>query len=144
MSEEINEEKKAEETSSGKKLFAKTLKQYLDKGVEASKKGLKTAGSAISEFGDKSVNKIDIVQLKSRLEKKYQELGQAVAEQLAEDGISISKDSLVVSEKLSSIKELKEKIHEKEECSSPYGSSYGSIPAGWLRRQCRQRSHLCR
>lgn len=114
MSEEINEEKKAEENSSGKKLFAKTLKQYLDKGVEASKKGLKTAGSAISEFGDKSVNKIDIVQLKSRLEKKYQELGQAVADQLSEDGISISKDSLVVSEKLSAINELKEKISEKE------------------------------
>ena len=114
MSEEINEEKKAEENSSGKKLFAKTLKQYLDKGVEASKKGLKTAGSAISEFGDKSVNKIDIVQLKSRLEKKYQELGQAVADQLSDDGISISKDSLVVSEKLSAINELKEKINEKE------------------------------
>lgn len=114
MSEEINEEKKTEETSSSKKLFAKTLKQYLDKGVEASKKGLKTAGSAISEFGDKSVNKIDIVQLKSRLEKKYQDLGQAVAGQLSEDGISISKDSLVVSEKLSAINELKEKINEKE------------------------------
>lgn len=113
MSEEINEEK-AKETASGKKLFAKTLKQYLDKGVEASKKGLETAGSAISEFGDKSVNKIDIVQLKNRLVKKYQELGQAVAEQLAEDGISISKDSLVVSEKLSAINELKEKINEKE------------------------------
>ena len=120
MSEEINEEKKAEETSSSKKLFAKNLKQYLDKGVEVSKKGLKTAGSAISEFGDKSVNKIDIVQLKNRLAKKYQELGQAVAEQLAEDGISISKDSIVVSEKLSSIKELKEKIHEKEEALKKY------------------------
>ena len=120
MSEEINEEKKAEETSSSKMLFAKNLKQYLDKGVEVSKKGLKTAGSAISEFGDKSVNKIDIVQLKNRLAKKYQELGQAVAEQLAEDGISISKDSLVVSEKLSSIKELKEKIHEKEEALKKY------------------------
>ena len=120
MSEEINEEKKAEETSSSKKLFAKNLKQYLDKGVEVSKKGLKTAGSAISEFGDKSVNKIDIVQLKNRLAKKYQELGQAVAEQLAEDGISISKHSIVVSEKLSSIKELKEKIHEKEEALKKY------------------------
>lgn len=120
MSEEINEEKKTEETSSSKKLFAKTLKQYLDKGVEASKKGLKTAGSAISEFGDKSVNKIDIVQLKSRLEKKYQELGQAVAGQLSEDGISISKDSLVVSEKLSAINELKEKINEKEEALKKY------------------------
>lgn len=120
MSEEINEEKKAEETSSSKKLFAKNLKQYLDKGVEVSKKGLKTAGSAISEFGDKSVNKIDIVQLKNRLAKKYQELGQAVAEQLAEDGISVSKDSIVVSEKLSSIKELKEKIHEKEEALKKY------------------------
>ncbi len=114
MSEEINEEKKTEETSSSKKLFAKTLKQYLDKSVEVSKKGLKSAGSAISEFGDKSVNKIDIVQLKNRLVKKYQELGQAVADQLAEDGISISKDSLVVSEKLSAINELKEKINEKE------------------------------
>lgn len=120
MSEEINEEKKTEETSSSKKLFAKTLKQYLDKSVEVSKKGLKSAGSAISEFGDKSVNKIDIVQLKNHLVKKYQELGQVVAEQLAEDGISISKDSIVVSEKLSSIKELKEKIHEKEEILKKY------------------------
>lgn len=120
MSEEINEEKKTEETSSSKKLFAKTLKQYLDKSVEVSKKGLKSAGSAISEFGDKSVNKIDIVHLKNHLVKKYQELGQVVAEQLAEDGISISKDSIVVSEKLSSIKELKEKIHEKEEALKKY------------------------
>ena len=120
MSEEINEEKKTEETSSSKKLFAKTLKQHLDKSVEVSKKGLKSAGSAISEFGDKSVNIIDIVQLKNHLVKKYQELGQAVAEQLAEDGISISKDSIVVSEKLSSIKELKEKIHEKEEALKKY------------------------
>ncbi len=114
MSEEINEEKTAENAASNKKEFARTLKQYIDKGVEASKKGLKTAGTAISEFGDKSVVKIDISHLKGQLEKKYQELGRAVADQLMEDGISISKDSLVVSEKLSSINELKKKIQEKE------------------------------
>ncbi|MGN0728483.1 hypothetical protein [Treponema sp.] len=102
-----------ENTSSRKKELAKTLKEYLDKGIEVSKKGVKTAGVAISEFGDKSVNRIDIVQLKSRLDKKYQELGHAVAEQL-ENESSVSKDSLVVSEKLAAIKELKEKIHERE------------------------------
>ena len=75
MSEEINEEKTAENAASNKKEFARTLKQYIDKGVEASKKGLKTAGTAISEFGDKSVVKIDISHLKGQLEKKYQELG---------------------------------------------------------------------
>ncbi len=119
MAEENQEEKKETEENTSQKEKAqvgKTIKKYLDKGVEASKKGLKTAGVALSEFGDKSMIHIDIAKLKSRLDKKYQELGKVVSEQLSESqDVTITKDSLVVSEKLSEISDLKNKIHEREE-----------------------------
>ena len=67
MSEENNEDKK--------NSFSKTFFEYLDKGVEASKKGLKTASTAVSDFGDKTVLKIELTQLNNKVEKKYTELG---------------------------------------------------------------------
>lgn len=129
MSEEIIEETEGkeeagqEEKSRAKKPgeFGRTIKTYLDKGVEASVKGIKNAGAALSEFGDKSVIRIDIAQLKSRLEKKYQELGECVSEQLMAEDETITKDSLAVSEKLASIRELKDKIQEKEDTLKKYG-----------------------
>ena len=40
--------------------IGKTILEYIDKGVEAGKKGLKTAGVAISDLGDKSVKGIGL------------------------------------------------------------------------------------
>ncbi len=114
------ETNQTEATSKERGEFSKTLKGILDKGVESSKKGLKSAGAAISEFGDKSVIHIDIAKLKAKLDKKYKELGIVVANQLAEEGGTISKDSLVVSDKLSEINEIKVKIQEKEEAIKKY------------------------
>lgn len=57
--------------------FKETLKNYIDKGVEASKKGIKNAGAAINDFGDKSVLRIELNQLNGKLEKQYQEFGAA-------------------------------------------------------------------
>ncbi len=65
--------------------FGKTILSYIDKGVEASKKGLKTAGNAISDFGDKSVNRIELTQLKGRLEKNYADLGKLAYAALKEN-----------------------------------------------------------
>lgn len=134
MSEEINEkaeeqeeavqkENVREENAESKKTsgFGRTIKTYLDKGVETSMKGIKNAGAVISKFGDKSVIRIDIARLKGRLEKKYQELGECVAGQLMTEGETITKDSLAVSEKLASIRELKDAIQEKEDSLKQYG-----------------------
>lgn len=73
----MEEEKKTNVSDIGQKI-----KAYIDKGVEASKKGFKTAGSAISEFGDKSVMKIELTQLKAKLTKEYSTFGQNAYNQL--------------------------------------------------------------
>lgn len=75
MAEETNDQKT-------KGSVAAKIRSYIDRGVEASRKGIKTAGSAISEFGDKSVLRIELTQLKSNLTKAYAELGEASYKQL--------------------------------------------------------------
>lgn len=49
--------------------FKKEIRELLDSGLKASKKGLRKASKAISEFGDVSVIKIDITKFKVKLEK---------------------------------------------------------------------------
>ena len=98
--------------------FGKTVLEYIDRGVEASKRGIKSAGSAISDFGDKSVRRIELSQLKSKLAKAYAKLGAHAYEKLAvekAESISPSQDE----ELASSIEEIKKiqkdiKKHESE------------------------------
>ncbi|MBP5442569.1 MAG: hypothetical protein J6Y60_04950 [Treponema sp.] len=74
--------------------LGKTVLGYIDRGVEASKRGLKSASSAISEFGDKSVRRIELSQLKSRLTKTYAKLGSHAYEKfVAEKMESLSPSS---------------------------------------------------
>lgn len=85
--EENEEEKSAEkEQADAKKKSKKAVKDtaasmgrtilsYIDRGVEASKKGFKSAGNAISDFGDKSVLRIELSQLKAKKAKALNELG---------------------------------------------------------------------
>ncbi|MGP1588220.1 MAG: hypothetical protein ACTTHG_07770 [Treponemataceae bacterium] len=58
--------------------FVDKMKDFLNKGVEASKSALNKVGDAVQDFGDKSVIKIEIKKLESRLEKQYQEIGKFV------------------------------------------------------------------
>ena len=67
-----------------KSTLREKIFNMLGKGVSASKKGIKTAGNAISDFGDKSVLRIENSQIKSRIEKKYAQLGSYVYSVLAE------------------------------------------------------------
>lgn len=66
--------------------IGKTILEYIDKGVEAGKKGLKTAGVAISDFGDKSVKSIELQQLKMKKNKALAQLGKYVWETLKAGG----------------------------------------------------------
>jgi len=65
-----------QEAPQEKQSLVTRIKAYIDRGVEASKKGIKTAGNAISDFGDKSVLQIELSQLKAKLAKEYTSLGE--------------------------------------------------------------------
>ncbi|MBQ2207016.1 MAG: hypothetical protein II413_07395, partial [Treponema sp.] len=58
----------------------------IDKGVEAGKKGLKTASVALSDLGDKSVKSIELQQLKMKKNKALAQLGKYVWETLKAGG----------------------------------------------------------
>ena len=94
--------------NSEKKETVESFKQkflsLISRTVKVSRKGLKSAGQAISDFGDKSVLKIENTQIRSRIEKKYIELGTYVYVALT------SKKSVDVSLKNSDIKNLVSEI----------------------------------
>lgn len=58
--------------------FLDKVKEYFDKGIEVSKDALSKAGDAVQDFGDKSVVRIEIKQLESKLNKEYSSLGTQV------------------------------------------------------------------
>lgn len=87
---------------------------FLDMGVEASKKGLQSAGQAINEFGDKSVNQFEISKLNGKIEKIYREIGEMIFEKAdSGSGPVLPED---VTAKISEIKKLKDDIlvHEQK------------------------------
>ncbi len=58
--------------------FLEKMKEYFDKGIEVSKDAISKASDAVQDFGDKSVVKIEIKQLESKLNKEYLSLGTQV------------------------------------------------------------------
>lgn len=113
-----NEEPKTEKKHNNE--FSKILKGYIDKGVVVAQKGFKSAGSALSEFGDKSVIHIEIGQLNSKLDKIYRDIGAYVSDKLLSDAESIQKTDESIAEKLNEISKLKEAIQQKEELLKKY------------------------
>ena len=108
-------------TSSGKSFFSglkEKIMRAIDSGVEASKKGLATAGSAISDFGDKSVIRIELSQLNAKLDEVYQEIGKFCFDKIAGGEASVSASDEVLSQKITAAKDLLAKMKEKEEALS--------------------------
>mgnify|MGYP007101898518 CR=1 FL=1 len=70
--------------------IGKTILEYIDKGVEAGRKGLKSAGVAISDLGDKGVKSIELQQLKMKKNKALAQLGKYVWETLKTGGETAS------------------------------------------------------
>ncbi len=114
---EADMEKK--EKGEGKQNFGKTILDYIDRGVEASKKGLKSAGDALSDFGDKSVLKIELSQLRTQLVKNYTELGKACYKILrgenAGEGSHLSSDNTEIVSLLDAVSKTEENIARHEE-----------------------------
>ena len=93
--------------------FARKFFGFLDKSVEVSKKGLKTAGNAISDFGDKSVLRIELSQMKTKKARTLQALGQYAYEVFAEQA-SLKAHDETVEKLLSELKKLDDEIAARE------------------------------
>lgn len=59
--------------------FEEKVKDALSKGVKASKEALSKAGSAVQNFSDKSVNKIEKQQLINKQKVKFEEMGKKLS-----------------------------------------------------------------
>lgn len=100
--------------------FLEKLRSAIDSGVEVSKKGISSAGSAISDFGDKSVLRIELSQLNGRAEKIYAQLGKyAVETFLSQENSTLSAGDEKINSWLTEIKDLRAKIQEKEKALNP-------------------------
>lgn len=92
------------------------LKEYVNKGVAASKIALDKAGKAVSKFGDESVLKIEIQQLKSQIKKEKAELGELAFKTFMEQGAqSLPINDENVARILENIRKAQNDIAEREE-----------------------------
>lgn len=113
MSENESENNNAKNTASA---VWKSITEVADKVIASSKKGLESAGSAINEFGDKSVLRIELTQLKSKLGKLYKEFGEYAAESLSAGTLdAIDNSDLKTADFLNQIKSVQENIAKHEE-----------------------------
>lgn len=92
------------------------FKEYVSKGVAASKDALNRAGKAVSKFGDESILKIEIQQFKSQIKKDKAALGEIACKAFIEDGAdSLPADGEEVARLTDSIRKAQDEIAEREE-----------------------------
>lgn len=99
-----------------KEEFKEKFKFGMEKVVESSKKALAQAGSAVQDFSDKSVIRIEIHQLESKRDEQVKLLGDlAMSRFLAEGTQTLSSDEEAVSAILEEVKKLDKDIAEHNE-----------------------------
>ena len=105
--------KKAKDTAGA---VGKSILDFIDKGVEAGKKGFKSAGSAINEFGVKSVLRIELSQFRGKRAKALAELGSRVYDLLSKEGVnSVDASDEQVASIIEEITTLNAKIQRHED-----------------------------
>lgn len=55
--------------------FFERMKDYLDRGMDASKDALSKAGNVIQDLGDKGVHRIELMQLEHKCKNEFASLG---------------------------------------------------------------------
>lgn len=96
------------------------LKDFVNKSVEASVFALNEAGRAVSKFKDESVLKIEIAQLKSKIQKAKASLGEIAYEVLSsENGAPLQPSDPRVVKILSEIRADSDEIKKREEQLKP-------------------------
>lgn len=95
--------------------FVDQMRELIDKGLAASKEALIAAGDKAQQLGEKGVLKMEIVQLRSQIEKLTSRLGLEVYETLVDKGQkTVSKDTPAIAESLAKIQELANQKVQKE------------------------------
>lgn len=93
------------------------VKDLFTRGTQASKEALEKAGDRVQDFTDKSVTKIEIHKLETKLDCKYEEMGLKLSQMLLQ-GASITcenvEDIKILNDIQEEIKNLSEQIREKE------------------------------
>ena len=93
----------------------KMILDYIDKGVEVSQQGFRTASKAISDFGDISVLTLELRQLKANHKKAIAALGVLVYERLsASESAAVNVSDEGVCEAVKEISKIRKDIKKHE------------------------------
>jgi hypothetical protein len=96
--------------------FMDKVKSFFDKSLEVSKDALSKAGSAVSDYSDKTMTKIGVKQLEGKIQKIYAELGSMVYDYIeANNTQNINGETEFVKKAIEDINKLKEEIKSKNE-----------------------------
>lgn len=95
--------------------FVEKAKELFGKGAKASKEAMTKAGSAIQDFSDKSVVKLEIKQLENKMKAYYTDLGKLASDSfLASPEKTFSMDSDGVSEIMKEINNCRDEIQKRQ------------------------------
>ena len=96
--------------------FFERMKDFMSKGIEVSKDALKKAGNKVQDIGDKSVTKIETIQLQHKLEKEFSRLGLQVWDILCQEKEkNIEADDSRISGFFDEIARLKAELEKRSE-----------------------------
>ena len=102
--------------------FYERMKQAMSKGFETTRKGMEQAATKAKELGEKGVLRYEITRLEKEVERKFALLGGSVYRTLSEKGQStISQGTPEVKELVAELKDLQQRIEEKEKALSDVG-----------------------
>jgi hypothetical protein len=102
--------------------FFERMKQVMSQGVETTRKGMEQAAEKARELGEKGVLRYEIMRLEKDVERKFAMLGSQTYRLLTEKaGGSVSGEVPEVGQLVREIKELQEKIEEKERALAAVG-----------------------
>ncbi|PKL09228.1 MAG: hypothetical protein CVV51_04945 [Spirochaetae bacterium HGW-Spirochaetae-7] len=98
------------------------MKDFVDKGIKASKNIAKQTGDKAQEWGEKGVLKLEVLQLRNQAEKLTARLGAEVYEVLVEKAQkTVGRESPSVKQTIEQIQALELQIKEKEEAFGKAG-----------------------
>lgn len=102
--------------------FYERMKQVMVQGFEATRKGMEQAADKARELGEKGMLKYEIMRLEKEVERKFAMLGGNVYRLLSEKGRgSVSQGTPDVKELLVEVKDLQQRIEEKEKALAAVG-----------------------
>lgn len=117
-----------EETKEKTASFFESVKKTFDRGLKASKKALGVAGDAVQDFSDKSVLRIEKMQLETKQKKQFEMLGEHAYKALSSKASSLKATDTKVKAFLAEITRLAEEIKVREDALKDNGTAKKASP----------------